>query len=320
MKSAGRLLFGPPRCLLSLVLAFFGAMGCSPASNSDAGEGEASEAGAPGQGEGRDDGGTGSGKDDVEAGRRLGGPCSEDADCPDAAFCMRPDADLFLGGGPPQPTCVADCTLDERACVAFSNARCVDVSRSALHEERALCLETCPFGEPVPEKCHGREDVACESTSAGGFCRPLCSTDGDCGAGLRCAPDLGVCQPEDDSPSEPLALGAGCLPEQEPGETGCSGICVQNGAAGVCSTRCVFGSLAACTETEPATMGTACVLVSPGGTIGDVGFCSPLCECDQDCPPGTLCSAFDEAVLTDAFGAQGSCVPANGASGIACEP
>ncbi|MBN2205210.1 MAG: hypothetical protein JW767_09335, partial [Thermoleophilia bacterium] len=238
---------------------------------------------------------------------RLGAPCDSDGDCTAPATCVGPGATAFLGGGLARGACLVDCTEGAAACDAFSNAVCVDTSPPGSEGERAFCFEGCRFGSLEQSKCEGRTDAACERLEGGdgdeGFCRPMCAADGDCGDGRVCDPRLGACIPETSELPE-FELGAACVTESESED--CAGVCLgAAGETGVCTARCVFGSREPCGD---AAERSACLLTTPGGTVGDVGYCVALCDCDGDCTTSeTGCVPLGDATLEAVFGARGVC-------------
>jgi len=270
----------------------------------------------------------------------LGASCKRTGDCPKGGSCLLAPTDSFFGGAPSEGVCVATCQA-AGDCSPFSNAVCVDVSDSqgaSASNMTGLCMEQCLIGESSTQKCHGGAHVACTSlTDQGstGYCRPVCASDAECSSGA-CDPQRGVCVTRRvtdttfgqvcDTMSS--GVGAGGADNAAGGEGGtfeagaagaasdetaaaCAGQCLKlNGASSVCSRRCVFGNTDEC---APATGGLrrgACVFVTPGGTIGDLGYCAELCDCNQDCVEQTFtCEAFDDASLESAFGRKGTCVP-----------
>jgi hypothetical protein len=239
---------------------------------------------------------------------RLGGECDADNDCPEGATCLTADDHELFGGGAPHGVCTADCSKDADACDAFDQAVCVDTT-AAGGSERALCLEACDFGDPeaLESKCHGRLDVACEELDDTSFCRPLCMTDADCGV-LGCDRLDGVCRSAE-LVTPDLHFGTECDADAE--EPGCSGLCLELDAQyAICSHRCTFGDASDCAAAG-SKLPSACVLVSPGGTLGDVGYCAELCDCNDDCASAAgICASFDDEVLEDTFGYLGSCTSA----------
>jgi hypothetical protein len=170
----------------------------------------------------------------------------------------------------------------------------------------ALCFERCTLGGDPADKCHALEHVACSHLQAQagltGYCRPICSTDQDCGAGA-CDRHSGACLDRDEPPDG--TFGTSCGDE----DARCQGLCIElNELASVCSHRCVFGSAAACAGSSAESRG-ACVTVTQGGGIGDVGYCMPVCDCPEDCPDKTaVCDPFADATLEATLGALGTCV------------
>jgi hypothetical protein len=198
-----------------------------------------------------------------------------------------------------------------------------------------LCFERCELGAGAdPRECPGTQ-TACaplDRSSDEGYCRPLCMADVDCPSGV-CDARHGVCA-SDASPdttfglrcTSPASLAAD--PDQdagtEPDDDSCVGVCVQlNGAPAQCSRPCAFGEAGEC---APATGGLrrgACVFVTPGGSIGDLGYCAELCDCSEDCvEPTFVCDAFSDAVLSDSFGRKGICTDPALVLGevLACKP
>jgi hypothetical protein len=110
----------------------------------------------------------------------------------------------------------------------------------------------------------------------------------------RVQPELGACV-EDSLAGAPL--GAPCDPDAEVSE--CAGICVEVDGAAFCSRRCVLGDAADCngTSAPDASSGLCRSTEEVIGSVGDVGFCSLLCDCDTDCGHADLlCVAFGSAV------------------------
>lgn len=91
----------------------------------------------------------------------------------------------------------------------------------------------------------------------------------------------------------------------------CDSECVTlNGSSSVCSRRCVFGDASECAPASGGLRRGACAFVTPGGSIGDLGYCAELCDCADDCiESGFTCNAFDDVTLERAFGRKGVCTP-----------
>jgi hypothetical protein len=211
--------------------------------------------------------------------------------------------------------CVADCSVNASACRRFEETVCVSVSDGINPEAgQAYCFPRCTFGANNASKCGAREGSACELVAGGevaeGFCRPSCSLDSECG-GLRCDPTVGVCK---NSAPEPWTdFGAECDPSVQ--EPVCGGLCVTvSETFDVCSNRCVFGSATPCMSDSA--VPTLCAYVTPGGSIGDLGYCAELCDCDGDCQhPAGICDAFTDQSVVELLGKKGVCAGRIGESG-----
>jgi len=255
---------------------------------------------------------------------RLGASCRQDAECPPKAFCLDAVDTRLFGGAPPEGTCVADCSSDVAVCDQFMEAVCVGIDQSPAQADAqvsatAFCLESCTLGPVTDSKCHGRDVVACaplvDSSNAEGFCRPVCSNDTQCPSGV-CAADRGVCvastTPDDTFGRRCDAItDAGSAADSEAGTeaAGCDGICLElDEATAVCSRRCVFGETVECAPASGGLRRGGCLFVTSGGSIGDLGYCAELCDCNDDCiEPSFVCDAFDDSALETAFARKGVC-------------
>lgn len=233
--------------------------------------------------------------------RLVGGKCQSDADCGDAPyFCLNKNDGSLGAAGLASGTCTAPCSSGEDCTVRDWTSVC--------DAESGSCAETCTANdsfEPGPNqnKCHGRDDLACENFR----CVPQCADDHQCDPGLHCNPGTGLCQSERTGDAR---VGAKCDPQAEPDT--CRGTC-QPGAAsgGNCVEHCILGYPDQCPSPAGARP-MACVGI-PGGEIGtgDLGECRVLCACTDDC------SESDGFVCTpsDFYGPQGAlaiCVAATG--------
>lgn len=275
----------------------------------------------------------------------LGGACRQTADCAIAATCLLPTSTQLFGGAPPDGICVATCKADAD-CSAFSNAVCVDMlsagtdaGAGGASASSGLCFERCKLGDSPAVKCHAGARVACapigQAGTTDGFCRPVCASDADCASG-SCDPKRGVCVT---TPIADRTFGLACEPSAAEGGAGgatsnesdagaggvendagassstsnvvCDGQCVTlNGSSSVCSRRCVFGNTSECAPASGGQRRGACAFVTPGGSIGDLGYCAELCDCKDDCiDPTFTCDAFDDKNLENAFGRKGACTP-----------
>jgi hypothetical protein len=254
----------------------------------------------------------------------LGQPCRRDAECAAGAFCVQPSGADLAGGGPPHGICAADCSSNEDICREFSGATCVHLAlpvrldggtardgtpADAGAGRSSLCFEQCTVGSGASTKCHAAPSVACEPLSggsSGAFCRPACSTNRDCPE-RACNLRTGVCT--DEVAGVDSTLGMAC--DARVTSNDCDGLCVSlDSSHGVCSHRCIFGDSADCAGTDGIVHAGGCVLSTPGGDIGDVGYCAQLCDCPGDCrDPDFVCDPFEDRTLETAFGRKGVCTP-----------
>jgi hypothetical protein len=76
-----------------------------------------------------------------------------------------------------------------------------------------------------------------------------------------------------------------------------------------CSRRCIYGSADDCGNMQLAQPGL-CFIPEGAGSIGDVGFCSQLCDCDGQClHSGMICDPFMDPPLEELLQAKGVCLP-----------
>jgi hypothetical protein len=252
----------------------------------------------------------------------LGEECEDDGDCPDGAFCLDGGDESWLGGSPSHAICAADCSSAPDSCDAYADSVCVpslpdgaDPAEDAGIDDdagaerdgiSALCLPRCEVGTGSASKC-GSGQSACErlaEESSHGYCRPICTVDSDCSSG-QCDLKHGICVAA--APVQGLPMGAAC--EVLDDHASCTGLCLEIEAApSMCSHRCVFGSSNECAMGDEQGRQGACVLTTPGGGIGDIGYCAPLCSCPDDCPDSThVCDPFEDDVLERALGRPGVC-------------
>ncbi len=260
----------------------------------------------------------------------LGAACDDDLDCgPDLSCLAATSNDFDLGegvtGGPPKGMCSTRCESDPAVCQAFSDtATCLYVN-----DTDAYCFEGCEFGSTGqgfdPEKCHGRPEFSCRplqvsETEFVAACLPRCNSDADCPSGRFCDPLLGLC-----SSVEPTGgdIGVACMETAD-----CQGVCLNivddndEPISQTCSERCTLGAFPACGWDGTGEATAVCLFPdsnisrlggSPG--IGDDGFCTALCDCNDDCQGGSECVQFEIA------GRAGYCgVPIEGDQVIPCEP
>jgi hypothetical protein len=244
----------------------------------------------------------------------VGRACADATDCSEGDVCLNGAQD-FLGGELVSGTCAVDCSEDPGICGRLSSAAvCVKASTGEISmesmagdDERAYCFQSCNLGDEASSRCSNRDDVACSGlTDGAAFCRPLCSSDAQC-AGKYCDPLLGVCV---DEPAVGANLGAQCDPDAD--DPGCQGLCLTVGDVSSCTSRCVYGRADDCGNSELSRPGL-CFIPEGAGSIGDVGFCSQLCDCNGQCfHSGMICDPFMDPPLEELLGAKGVCVPRSG--------
>jgi hypothetical protein len=188
-------------------------------------------------------------------------------------------------------------------------------------------LKTCSL-EPGSSgaACEGRGDLACAApaTLDPSFCYPVCDSDADCGD-RYCDLFSGLCSPF--PPAGQAAIGAACSANHEctsgwcinlAGQRrACSGICIYNGAGG-----CGFS--AGTSERGAACLNARAPDLPP--ELLQLGWCSQLCDEDEDCAlatSGWFCErwpATAAAELTAKWGRTGACIqPSSGACSDECE-
>jgi hypothetical protein len=224
---------------------------------------------------------------------RLGAACTSDADCVDLT-CITASSSALGGEGPARGLCTASCA-DDIACSFFGpKAVCVNFGSDA--SPARYCVERCSFGPmgsgPNPNKCHGREEMACapllrstglscstdsscalpdhfcggnQCIDASPVCLPQCNADTDClAAGRSCNPKTGLCRP---SPSTGLPLGEECTYPANGGTDACIGRCtsITYSVSGsfteyTCSGGCTIGAQRSCGWAGPASEAPASAL------------------------------------------------------------
>jgi hypothetical protein len=216
-----------------------------------------------------------------------GAICQDDGDCRAGLACLTAGSTSLAGEGPSAGLCLADCGRDRSACQAVDAAtQCVvldDGGTAETADDDAFCLPTCQLGAPAPndDKCRGRVDLVCSEATAGtglGFCRPACRGDIDCGS-RRCNLRTGLCS--DEPPSGP-GIGAAC----DPAAPQCAGGCIEHGPTyAECSGVCRLNSpgCGQLPSSDPPYDFWCYLDPSSRGGDGDLGYCTRLCDCDDDC-------------------------------------
>ncbi len=244
-------------------------------------------------------------------GKPLGRACASNAECNPGLTCFLPSKS---SAGPAKGLCTTECS-DAIECATFDPFATCQLLGQAQH-----CVEGCvPGGSEsdfAPEKCHGREEVACTSLGGGYFgCLPTCNADTDCGAGYRCNPQTGLCQA---SVPSGLADGAACQDESE-----CAGECLAQGSIMACAGRCTLGALPQCGWAGQGLPAEAyCFLIDPDNPspgFGDAGHCGQLCNCDGDCLAAAMhCAPFPSNPFLDTLQKNGSCTTDASQPGLPC--
>jgi hypothetical protein len=212
--------------------------------------------------------------------------------------------------------------------------------------DEGYCVEGCNFGTPdIGElKCHDRPefacnpallaptDTACDTTDdcpAGDLCidgqcdivlpacLPSCRGDLDCAAGMYCDQSFlnGTCVTAKPTGKktlgEPCTVPAATEPD-EPDE--CLGFCQADAATGNeghCATTCGLAnqcSWNAATKKFDGVCFYASILTSETGDVGDFGFCTPTCNCTDECnDPELACSLLTQGALNADFRGAGLC-------------
>jgi hypothetical protein len=278
-------------------------------------------------------------------GSRLGRACVNDADCQSTnetdLTCITETSTALGNGAPPGGLCSRRCVADDE-CVAHSaGALCYPLGISGNY-----CVEGCRFGAPEigESKCHSRPEFACDPAllaSTGDTCEetadcepgdlcvegtcnvvipaclPACRGDIDCAPGMYCDQSFlaGLCTP---TKPEGKRLGEPCTvpADDEPSEPdGCLGFCQADselGPQGHCSATCATARECAWDAASQRYDGVclyAWTLTSEAVDVGDFGFCTPSCNCSEQCNnPALSCQLLDQGRLNeDAFTGAGLC-------------
>ncbi|HZF56049.1 MAG TPA: hypothetical protein VE093_45860, partial [Polyangiaceae bacterium] len=303
---------------------------CGDGDTSTSGGGEGGGAGGATTGTTTPTGSSSMGSSTVSTGtmampNKVGEACTADADCGMTGRCIKSSDDHpFLGGGPAGGYCSLDCMIDAD-CPGFID-RCLGAEKG----KPGSCFQGCEVGpepmtffeEPDPDKCRGREDVACATIEGGGVCLPLCGSDSQC-EGRACDPKINVCV---DTSSMGLEMGEACNPMKD----ACAGHCASflTNAPGepmksisLCTEYCVFGGAFFDAKTGEVfgqndcggLTGGICVFLPQNQGTGDIGFCSPACTTHDDClHPDLWCTRIGPPGF---YEPNGFCLPADPCTG-----
>jgi hypothetical protein len=262
--------------------------------------------------------------------------------------CVTAKDTLLGDGAPPKGLCTATCTMpgdmEPDPCAALgSNGICVPFEANT---DQGYCLEGCTFGDPdIGEaKCHNRSEFNCNAALFGDTkepcttdddcpspdfcggtgtciiyataCMPQCRGDLDCDVGMYCDQSYfgGTCLEEKPVGKE---LGARCTvpaPNEPDEPDDCLGWCrpdASGSSKGHCAANCSIGrqcSWNAETQKFDGICLYASFLTVESGALGDVGSCTPTCNCSSECDKANVgCELLSGQALSSDFRAPGLC-------------
>lgn len=248
----------------------------------------------------------------------LGATCQDASGCRKGFSCVSSGSDLLGGEGPSAGLCVLDCRDDPQVCeAADSETTCVvldDRGSATTSDDSAYCMPRCKLGDPAPDddKCRGRIDLVCSEATAGtglGYCRPACRSDLDCG-GRVCDLRTGLCA--DAAPSG-AAIGSAC----NPAAPSCAGGCVDHGSGWAeCSGVCSLNTPGCGQVTSGGPPYDFWCFLDPSrlGGKGDLGYCTRVCDCNDECGRLDAVCEPHSSLLSDT-GRKGVCASKVFASG-----
>jgi hypothetical protein len=247
----------------------------------------------------------------------IGAACEGSTDCREGFDCLTADSTLIAGQGPSAGVCLAKCLPEHDFCTSFdARSKCIvlyDGGTASNLDDLAYCLPGCVLGTQPNEmdKCRGRIDLVCAESPAGagvGFCRPACRSDLDCGSRF-CDLSTGLCG---DEPRTGNDIGESCGAQG----ASCAGGCLDHGASySECSGVCRYGTPGCGQVDQSLPLDYFCLLDPTSGSgEGDLGYCTRLCDCDDDCGrPDAVCQPNED--LEESTGRSGSCGSINDARG-----
>jgi len=273
----------------------------------------------------------------------------EDSKAPGLVCIKETDTDLG-GGAPPKGLCTAPCTADADCSELGEGSLCFPFGDGGEAYCVEGCAFGAPgFGGA---KCHNRDEFACNPALLGATdepctsnaqcgigelciaadqnnpgagqvcaivvpaCLPACRGDIDCADGLYCDASFlsGVCVEKKPTGK---ALGEACTVKDEPDD--CLGFCQADETgktAGHCAQTCALGVQCAWNTSARVYDGVclyASVLTQDTGAAGDFGFCTPSCNCTEECGDPALGCAVEPTLgrLNSDFRGPGLCFTAD---------
>ena len=278
-------------------------------------------------------------------GSRLGRACVKDSECQTAnetgLTCITETSTVLGNGAPPHGLCSRPCATDDECAAHSAGSICY-----AMRSSSSYCVEGCEIGSPElgEAKCHSRPELVCAPAllaSTGDICTdnydcqpdelcqddgtchvvfsaclPSCRGDVDCAVGMYCDQSFlsGLCRsskPTGKRLGEPCTVPAANQPEEP---DGCLGFCQADsdvGTQGHCAATCGLGRECAWDAASQRFDGLclyASALTVDTGAEGDFGFCTPSCNCSEQCnDPALSCQLLASGALDASFKGQGLC-------------
>ncbi len=215
----------------------------------------------------------------------LFGACVQDAQCPgEGAICRSSQS-----AGSPGGVCTVPC--EDRTPCDFNNVYHHCLAR--VGETQKYCEQRCINGLDC-----GRSGFTCQllSDQEEGICYGLCSTDEQCGEGLRCEPYGSRCVAPD-APDEGAINGEPCAAPEDCRSNFCISEADNGWPGGSCISQCILPSGFNSTsfyggETLPQATcpdGSLCLSLLGATARGDPGACVKACDSAADCRQGYMC-------------------------------
>jgi hypothetical protein len=241
----------------------------------------------------------------------IGAACTGPESCRLGLDCLTSESGLIQGEGPSAGICLSRCLPEHDFCQELdARSKCIVLDDGGTPAEAlddvAYCLPGCEIGTQPNEldKCRGRLDLVCSEAPAGsgvGYCRPACRGDLDCGA-RSCNLSTGLCR---DRPVSGDPIGAECSADST---SSCAGGCIERGGGyWQCSGVCSYGTPGCGQAGLDGPLEYFCYLDPAVGTgAGDLGYCTKLCDCDDDCGRDDAVCEPDPSLAPDT-GRAGAC-------------